>query len=104
MVSHMSFSHYYAKIKVDSYDSYDSRKNIDLWMILNNVTILIKSALNSDLNQYYNPGHNILWHFEVWQNFCVTTSETNLIISNKHDIYELPHEFLNNLRLRTLGN
>ena len=24
------FSHYYAKIKVDSYDSYDSRKNIDL--------------------------------------------------------------------------
>ena len=104
MVSHMFFSHYYAKIKVDSYDSYDSRKNIDLWIILNNVTILIKSALNSDLNQYYNPGHNILCYFEVWQNFRVTTSETNLIISNKHDIYELPHELPNNLRLRTLGN
>ena len=26
------------------------------------------------------------------------------IISNKHGIYELPHELPNNLRLRTLGN
>ena len=25
----------------------------------------------------YNPDHNILRHFDVWQNFCVTTSETN---------------------------
>ena len=29
-------------------------------LTLNNVMMLIKSALNSDLNQYYNPGHNIL--------------------------------------------
>ena len=27
-----------------------------------------------------------------------------MIISNKHGIFELPHELLNNLRLRTLGN
>ena len=27
-----------------------------------------------------------------------------VIISNKHGIYELPHELPNNLRLRTLGN
>ena len=26
------------------------------------------------------------------------------IISNKHGMYELPHEFPNNLRLRVLGN
>ena len=25
----------------------------------------------------YNPGHNILRHFDVSQNFRVTTSETN---------------------------
>ena len=27
-----------------------------------------------------------------------------IIISNKHGIYELPHELSNNLRLRILGN
>ena len=27
-----------------------------------------------------------------------------VIISNKHGIYELPHELLNDLRLGTLGN
>ena len=27
-----------------------------------------------------------------------------VIISNKHGIYELPHELPNDLRLRTLGN
>ena len=26
------------------------------------------------------------------------------IISNKHGVYELPHEFPNDLRLRILGN
>ena len=24
----------------------------------------------------YNPGHNILRHFDIWQNLGVTTSET----------------------------
>ena len=27
-----------------------------------------------------------------------------VIITDKHDVYELPHEFPNNLRLRILGN
>ena len=27
-----------------------------------------------------------------------------VIISNKHDIYKLPHDLPNNLRLRALGN
>ena len=27
-----------------------------------------------------------------------------VIISNKHGIYELPHELLNNVRLKTIGN
>ena len=26
---------------------------------------------------YYNPGHNILRYFDVWQNIRVTTSEKN---------------------------
>ena len=51
----------------------------------------------------YNPGHNILKHFDVWQNFCVTASEI-VIISNKHGIYKLPHELPSDIRLRTLGN
>ena len=38
------FSHYFAKIKVDSYDSLPIEKGLTL----NNVTILIKSVLNKD--------------------------------------------------------
>ena len=30
--------------------------------------------------------------------------KTSVIISNKHGIYELPHELRNDLRLRKLGN
>ena len=30
---------------------------------------------------YYNPGHNILRHFDVCQNFRVTTNETNRDVS-----------------------
>ena len=36
-----------------------------------------KNQEKLNLNQIYNPGHNILRHFDVWQNFRVTTSETN---------------------------
>ena len=41
-----AFSHYYAKIKVDSYDPLPIGKTL----ILNNVIILIKSVLNKDQN------------------------------------------------------
>ena len=43
------FSHYYAKFKVDSYDSL----LIEKILTLQNVIILIKSFLNKDKNHYY---------------------------------------------------
>ena len=42
------FSHNYARIKVDSYDSLPSEKPLTLY----NVIILIKSVLNKDQNHY----------------------------------------------------
>ena len=43
------FAHYFAKIKVDSYDSFPVEKTLTL----HNVVILIKSILNKDQNHYY---------------------------------------------------
>ena len=43
------FSHYFAKIKVDSYDSLP----IEKILTLHNVIIHIKSVLNKDKNHYY---------------------------------------------------
>ena len=43
------FCHYFAKIKVDSYDSLP----IEKILASRNVIILIKSALNEDKNHYY---------------------------------------------------
>ena len=43
------FSHYLAKIRVDSYDSLPREKRLTL----HNVTIHIKSVLNKDKNHYY---------------------------------------------------
>ena len=43
------FSHYYTKIKVDSYDSLPAEKRLTL----QNVIILIKSVPNKDQNHYY---------------------------------------------------
>ena len=43
------FSHYFAKIKVDSYDSLPIEKRLTL----HNVIINIKSVLNKDKNHYY---------------------------------------------------
>ena len=39
-----------------------------------------------------------------YQIFFSPEVKRSVIISSKHGIYELPHEFLNNLRLRILGN
>ena len=38
------------------------------------------------------------------QIFFLPQVKRSMIISNKHGIYELPHELLNNLRLMILGN
>ena len=43
------FSHYFAKIKVDSYDSLPTEKRLTL----HHVIIHIKSVLNKDKNHYY---------------------------------------------------
>ena len=42
--------------------------------------------------------------FHILTNFLLTATERSSIVSNKHGIYKLPHELLNELRLRTLGN
>ena len=42
------FFHYYAKIKVDSYDPLPMKKTLTL-----HVVILLKSSLNKDQNHYY---------------------------------------------------
>ena len=42
------FSHYFAKIKIDSYDSLPIEKRLTL----DNVIIVIKTVLNKDKNHY----------------------------------------------------
>ena len=45
------------------------------------------------------------WDFlMVEQIFLSPQVKRSVIISNKHGIYELPHELPNDLRLRILGN
>ena len=57
------FSHYYAQIKVDSYDYWPIEKTLTL----RNVIMLIKSVLNKDQNHYY---YNIFlekWWYQLAQ-------------------------------------
>ena len=47
----------------------------------------------------------IFWDILMFDKIYVLPQAKRIvIISNKHGIYELPHELPNNLRLRTLGN
>ena len=39
----------------------------------------------------------------LYQNFFSPQVKRSVIISNKHGIYKLPHELLNDLRLRKVG-
>ena len=48
----------------------------------------------------YNHGHKILEFSNVLPNFLSSQVKRSVIISNKHGIYELPHELPNELRLR----
>ena len=52
----------------------------------------------------YNDGHNILRICDTIPSFFSPQVTGNVIISNKHCIYELPHELPNDLRLKILGN
>ena len=46
----------------------------------------------------------IFWDFLMfYQIFFSPQVKRSVIINNKHDIYELPHELRNDLRLRILG-
>ena len=40
----------------------------------------------------------------LYQIFFWSQVKRSVFISNKHDIYELPHELSNDLRLKILGN
>ena len=51
----------------------------------------------------YNHVHNILRLFHVLSTFYSPQITLNVIISNKHGIYKLLHELLNDLRLRIAG-
>ena len=47
----------------------------------------------------------LFWDFLIlYQIFFSPQVKRSVIISNKHGIYELPHELPNDLRLRILGN
>ena len=47
----------------------------------------------------------IFWYILMFDKIFVSPQVNRIvIISNKHGIYELPHELSNDLRLRTLGN
>ena len=59
---------------------------------------------NECLTGNYNQLHNI-WDFLMfYQTFLSSQVKRCAIITYKHDIYELPLELLNYLRLRTLEN
>ena len=47
----------------------------------------------------------MVWDFsKFYQIFSAPQVKRYAIITYKHGIYELPHEMLNDLRLRILGN
>ena len=52
----------------------------------------------------YNQFHNILRHLMLYQIFLSPQVKRCAVINYKHGIYELPHEFPNDLGLRILGN
>ena len=68
---------------------------------MKNVVILINKANTN------NNFHNILRLSDFLMFYQISVSlqaKRCTIISNKHGMYELPHEFLNNLRLRKSRN
>ena len=55
------------------------------------------------MSSTYNPGHNSSRLFALLPFFSPQVKRS-VIISNKHSIYELPHELPNDLRLRSSEN
>ena len=56
------------------------------------------------IQKVYDHGHNVLRLPDVYQIFFSHQVKESAIISNRHNINELPHELLNDLRLRILRN
>ena len=50
-----------------------SAVNYSRYLKLNDIIVQTKISISNICN----PGHNIFRHFNVWQNFRITTSETN---------------------------
>ena len=46
----------------------------------------------------------ILWDFLMIYQIFLSQVKQNVISINKQGVYELPHELLNNLRFKILGN
>ena len=66
-----------------------------------------KSYTKSPLISYPVPTFMIIIFRDLvifYQIFYTPQVTWSVILSNKHGIYELPHELLNDLRLRILGN
>ena len=66
----------------------------------------IYTCINMLLGTYYccNLGLNILRLFDVLPNFLSPQVKEIKIIGNENGIYKLPHDLLDDLRLRILGN
>ena len=64
----------------------------------------LTKIVNTKIVNSYNHGHDILRLFDTLPNFFSPRVKGSMHISNKHGIYELPHELPNDLRLRILGN
>ena len=58
----------------------------------------------SAISGTYNRGHNILEFVDILPNASFTKSETEIIIINKCDKYELTDDLLNNVKLKKISN
>ena len=69
------------------------------------MTPFIKKWSQYNITLHYHLGHTALSLFDVLPLTLIPPQVKRMvIISNKHAIYELPHELPNNLILRILGN
>ena len=70
------------------------------------INLPVNKNLKAKENFADNQFHNILTLFDVFFFEICFSPQVNLcpIITDKHGIYELPYELLNDLRLRILRN
>ena len=81
----------------------------------NNLSVSLTSDMYQNMLEYFTFMLSIwnlptilvilFWDFSMfYQMFLSTQVKRNVIISNKHGIYDLPQELPNDLRLRIIGN